>query len=74
MSAMTGPSSSFTDYLIAELRCAVLRAKLWQNDLTAIGVALKAGFIGPDDAVAHLWNCDALRLVIPSSTITVASS
>lgn len=64
---MTGPSSAFTEYLLAEIRCAVIRAKLIANDLTAVGLALKAGFINADDALEHLHDCGVLRLVAPSS-------
>jgi hypothetical protein len=52
-----------TAYLLVELRCAVLRARLVQADLEAIGIALKAGFISPAQAVSHLDDCDLLRLV-----------
>jgi hypothetical protein len=31
------------DYLLAELRCAALRARLWQADIEAVGLALKGG-------------------------------
>jgi hypothetical protein len=71
---MTELSSSFTEYLLAEIRCAVIRDKLWQNDLAAIGIALKAGFISADDALAHLADCDALRLVAASSSVTLVST
>jgi hypothetical protein len=64
---MTASSSNFADYLLAEMRCAAIRAKLWQNDITAIGLALKANFIDADNALAHLADCGALRLVAPSS-------
>jgi hypothetical protein len=64
---MTDTSSGFTGYLIAELRCAALRAKLWQNDITAIALALKGGLISADSAVEHLRDCGVLRLVAPSS-------
>jgi hypothetical protein len=29
------------EYLLAELRCAALRARLWQADIEAVGVALR---------------------------------
>src|SRR5262249_52693840 len=35
------------DYLLAELRCAALRARLWQADIESIGLALKTGWITP---------------------------
>jgi hypothetical protein len=39
------------DYLLAELRCASLRARLWQADIEAVGMALKAGLIDPEQAL-----------------------
>ena len=38
------------EYLLAELRVAALRARLWQADIDAVGLALKAGLISPDQA------------------------
>jgi hypothetical protein len=51
------------EYLLAELRCAALRARLWQSDIDTIGLALKAGLISPDQAVKHLADCGVLRLL-----------
>jgi hypothetical protein len=51
------------EYLLAELRAAALRGRLWQADIDAIGLALKAGLISPDQAVEHLSDCGLLRLV-----------
>ena len=51
------------DYLLAELRVAVLRAKLWQADITAVALALKGGLIHPEQALELLQECDALHLV-----------
>jgi hypothetical protein len=53
------------DYLLAELRCASLRARLWQADIEAVGQALKAGWISPEQAVEALRECDCLRLIEP---------
>ena len=50
-------------YLLAELRCAALRARLWQADIEAIGVALKGNLITPEQALELLHDCDALLLV-----------
>jgi hypothetical protein len=52
-----------TEYLLLELRCASLRACLLQSNFDAIGLALKAGLISPDEAVEHLADCGVLRLV-----------
>jgi hypothetical protein len=51
------------DYLLAELRCASLRARLWQADIEAVGLALKGGLIEPEQALELLHDCDALHLV-----------
>jgi hypothetical protein len=51
------------EYLLAELRAAALRARLWQADIDAIGLALKAQLISPDQAVEHLSDCGLLRLL-----------
>jgi hypothetical protein len=53
------------EYLLAELRCAALRARLWQADITSIGIALKAGWISPEEAVEALADCDCLKLIEP---------
>ena len=53
------------DYLVAELRCASLRARLQQADIEAVGMALKAGLIEPEQALELLADCDCLHLVSP---------
>jgi len=51
------------DYLLAELRCAAIRARLWQADIDAVGLALKVGLITPEQALGLLADCDALHHV-----------
>jgi hypothetical protein len=63
MTAITAAPRDFTDYLLAEFRCASLRLRLAQSDVDAIGVALKGGLISPDQALGLLDDCDALRIV-----------
>lgn len=63
----TGPSSGFVDYVLAEMRCAGLRARLMVNEVEATTLALGAGFIDIDNAIAHLTEIGALRLVEASS-------
>jgi hypothetical protein len=53
------------EYLLAELRCASLRARLWQSDIEAVGLALKAGLIEPEQALELLHECDCLQLISP---------
>jgi hypothetical protein len=53
------------DYLLAELRCASLRARLLQADIDAVGMALKAGLVEPEQALELLDECDCLQLIAP---------
>jgi hypothetical protein len=53
------------DYLLAELRCASVRARLWQADIDAVGMALKAGLVEPEQALELLRECDCLQLISP---------
>jgi hypothetical protein len=50
-------------YLLAEIRCATLRARLAANDLDAIGLALKGGLITPFQALQHIEEVDAFRFL-----------
>jgi hypothetical protein len=49
------------EYLLAELRCARLRAQLIVADIDAIGLALKAGMVTPEQALAHMNDTGLLR-------------
>jgi hypothetical protein len=53
------------EYLLAELRCASLRARLWQADIDAVGLALKAALVEPEQALELLADCDCLKLIEP---------
>jgi hypothetical protein len=54
-----------TNYLLAELRCAALRARLWANEIDTIGVALRAGWIEPEKAIAAIRDSGCLHLLAP---------
>jgi hypothetical protein len=53
------------EYLLAELRCASLRARLQAGDIDAVGLALKGGWIEPEQALELLHECDCLQLISP---------
>jgi hypothetical protein len=53
------------EYLLAELRCASLRARLLQADIDAIGIALKSDLITTEEAIDLLHDCDLLRYIEP---------
>src|ERR1700730_17537519 len=54
------------DYLLAELRCASLRAQLALADIEAIRLALEGGLITPEQAVELLADCDLFRFIEPA--------
>lgn len=51
------------EYILAEMRCAAIRARLWEHDINAVGLALRGGLIDTDQALAMLQDCDCLHLV-----------
>jgi hypothetical protein len=51
-------------YLLTELRCASLRARLRAGDIDAVGLALKAGLVEPEQALELLQDCD-LQFISP---------
>jgi hypothetical protein len=57
-----------TAYLLAELRCAALRARLVACEIDSIGVALRGGWLDAHEALAWLREeCpDALHYVRPT--------
>jgi hypothetical protein len=63
------------EYVLAELRCASLRARLLQADIDAVGIALKGNLITAEQAIDLLHDCDLLRHIEPeNSTIQAGAS
>lgn len=62
MSEATAPID-FKNYLLAEFRCAALRARILSADIEAIGLALKHNLVTADQALELLHEVDALRLL-----------
>jgi imidazolonepropionase-like amidohydrolase len=65
--SVTTSSSTFIDFLLAEFRCAGLRARIVANEIEAMATALSAGLISAETAVLHLHETGALALVPTSS-------
>jgi hypothetical protein len=57
---------TYDEYVLAELRCASLRARLAQADIDAVGVALKERMISAEQAIEILGDCDCLQYVEPT--------
>ena len=63
MSDINNSVDDLRTYLLAEIRCATLRARLAASDLDAIGLALKGGLITPFQAIQHIEEADAFRFL-----------
>ena len=48
------PTHTFNEYVLAHLRVTRLHLRLALNAVDAAGLALKAGWLSPDDALAEL--------------------
>jgi hypothetical protein len=60
-------STGFADYILLNLRCGSLRARIAVNEFQTMGLALKAGLVDPEVVLEHLHEVGVLDLVIPSS-------
>jgi hypothetical protein len=64
----TTSSSAFHDFTGHQLRVARLRAAIIQNEIAAMGIALKAGLVSPENAIAHLVEIGAGDLLVWKSS------
>ena len=55
----------YREYVLAELRAAHTRARLYVNEIETIGVALRGGFVTTDIAVQMLWEANTLDFLLP---------
>jgi|tagenome__1003787_1003787.scaffolds.fasta_scaffold20061041_1 hypothetical protein len=51
------------DYLLAEFRCALIKAKLAVLDIEAVACALAHNIVSPEQAVAVFWDSDAVHFL-----------
>jgi hypothetical protein len=51
------------EYILAEFRCALAKAKLAQRDIEAVGLALKNGIVTPEQAAAMFWESEAIQFL-----------
>jgi hypothetical protein len=56
-------SSAFSDFTGRQLRVALLRTRIIGNEIATMGVALKAGLVSPENAIAHLVDVGASGLL-----------
>lgn len=55
---------SYHRYVLGQVRAAHLRAKLLITEIKTIGVALRDGWIGPDEALEELASAQALGFLL----------
>jgi hypothetical protein len=63
MTADADDTTARRDYVLAEFRCALIKAKLAQLDIEAVACALKYNIITPDQAVAFFWASEAVNFI-----------
>jgi hypothetical protein len=65
--AMNAPVSITKDarrnYVLAEFRCALIKARLAQLDIEAVACALRDNIITVDQAVAAFWDSEAVHFL-----------
>lgn len=61
-------------YVLAEIRCAIARAKLAMHDAEAVGLALSIGMITPEAAIQMLWDEGAVAYLDMFQTDQPAAS
>ena len=57
------PEHGRREYVLAELRCALLRAKLAALEIEAIATALRFGLVEPEQAVHWFWESHARQFL-----------
>jgi hypothetical protein len=51
------------EYILAEFRCALIRARLAQCDIEAVAIALKNKIVTPEQAAAMFWDSEAVQFL-----------
>lgn len=62
MTTETNPNRR-RDYILAEFRCALIKAKLAQLDIEAAALALKYNLVTPEQAVELFWDSEAIQFI-----------
>jgi hypothetical protein len=63
MNTDTIPDDNRREYILAEFRCALIKAKLAQLDIEAVALALKYNLVTPEQAAAMFWDSQAIQFV-----------
>ncbi len=65
MEAVVMDDDSHKEFLLAALRVASSRCKLWDNEIASIGIALRSDMIGPEMAVKWAHDMGLMWLIEP---------
>jgi len=68
-SAAVCEEQQYLFYVLAELRCARIRALMLMKEIEVIGVALKGNMITPEVAMEWLSDANALDFLLPAAPI-----
>lgn len=55
---------AFQEYVLAQLRCSHMRARLYVNEIELIGVALKGGIVDAETALQMMHEAGTLDFLI----------
>jgi hypothetical protein len=58
---MTDSRNSRREYILAEFRCALVKAKLAQLDIESVATALQLNIVTPEEAAALFWDSEAIK-------------
>ena len=50
-------------YILAEFRCALIKAKLAQLDIESVAMALQLNIVTPEQAAVIFWDSEAIRFL-----------
>ena len=63
MTAEADSADARRTYVLADFRCALVKAKLAQLDIEAVACALKHNIITPEQAVVEFWDSEAVHFL-----------
>jgi hypothetical protein len=55
--------NGWREYILAEFRCALIKARLAQCDIEAAALALKYRIVTPEQAAAMFWDSEAVQFL-----------
>jgi hypothetical protein len=59
----TSADEARRDYVLAEFRCAVIKARLAELEIQSVGLALKYRLVSPEQAVELFWDSEAVQFL-----------